>query len=155
MWDQRNWISLRISSVFSKVEPDLYTGFDQNVPAPQHCIFLGTSMVYGQFFSSLRRLLWPSTSESNLAAEQPTISVPVCICHRQCSGAQFGGAGPILTGSGSCDRLRLKNLFKTNKNKNTVWKNKVIQFSFAPVQKAGSKMLAIVGQDLFLTSSEL
>ena len=34
MLEQTNRISFRISSVLSKVEPDLHSGSDQNVPAP-------------------------------------------------------------------------------------------------------------------------
>ena len=39
MWELTKRISLRTSSVFSKVEPepDLHTGFDQKVPALQDC----------------------------------------------------------------------------------------------------------------------
>ena len=39
MWELTKRISLRISSVLSEMEPepDLYTGSDQKIPAPQHC----------------------------------------------------------------------------------------------------------------------
>ena len=39
MLEQTKRLSFRISSVLSKVDPtpDLHTGSDQKVPAPQHC----------------------------------------------------------------------------------------------------------------------
>ena len=45
-------MSLRISSVLSKVEPDLHTdsGSDQKVPAPEHCspVHLGVDLIHHQ-----------------------------------------------------------------------------------------------------------
>ena len=38
MLEQTERILLRVSSVLSKVEPDLHTGSDQKVPAPQHWV---------------------------------------------------------------------------------------------------------------------
>ena len=44
MCERTERISFRNSSVVPKVEPDLHTGSDQKVPAPQHCAQLHEPM---------------------------------------------------------------------------------------------------------------